>query len=442
MQRRRFLEWAGFGAAAATISLPERSIAQIPQPGADRNSFKAADFGAVGNGTGDESASIQRAIDAANALGGGTVFLEGTRGRDFRCSKPLVFDERHGVRLVGNSGPGGQYVSQLVYTGTQAPFISIRSARSVSFEGLTIAYNNPGFTGTLVSTGHTEKAKADAAYLVFDRCWFTGVGQGRRASALLDLGLTICSTVQNCEFIVADVGIVGVTPERPYSNAIQILNCVFANLNKTAISHGGESWLISGCTFEPLVNGTGSAYVQGTGNGSWGLVIIGCWMGDTSKPGGCWIDMSQGRALGLSIIGNRMAPPGSGPKDTAIKIGANNQGVSIMGNRIEGSIGVDFSAPYTYGASIIGNDLQASIPVANLQNVVCHFVAGHYTMGNSITGSTVFDTATFNGDGVHGGINLLPQTFVPTKPRDGDMWTTKDGLFVRIAGATRRVNLT
>jgi hypothetical protein len=447
MQRRRFLEGIGIGAAGlAAATIPERLSAQGVRTVADRNSVKAGDFGALGDGVKDDSDAIQRAVDSANALGGGTVYLEGTRGRDFRCAKPLILDDRRGIRLLGNSGPnalgGGQAPAQLIFTGVQGPFISLRSSHSISFDGLTIGYNDPAFRSALVATDHSPVGKADPSNLVFDRCSFTGINRATGASALLDLGFCISSTVRNCEFKGADVGVVGSNAPGRYSNVVQISSCVFRDLKKVAIKSACESWLISGCTFEASTNGTGAAYFQGPGTLAWGLVIIGCWMGDAGKPGGCWIDMSQGGAVGLTIIGNRIAAPGTGPTDTAIKIGSGNQGVSITGNRIEGAIGIDFTAGYTFGTSIISNDLQCKTPVANLQNAMNHFIAGHYTTPNRVSGSTTFDTGTFNGDGVRGSINLVPQMYIPTTPKDGDMWATRDGLYVRIAGATRRVNLT
>ncbi len=249
--------------------------------------------------------------------------------------------------------------------------------------------------------------------------------------------------MRNCEFLIADVGIVGTSAPGRYSNAIQITGCIFRGLTKVAIKSACESWLISACTFENLTNGTGAAYAQGTGTLAWGLVIIGCWMGDAGGPGGCWIDMSQGPAVGLTIIGNRMAPPGTGPTATAIKIGAGNQGVSITGNRIEATVGIDFTAGYTFGASIISNDLQGKTPVANLQNVMNHFVAGHYTTPNVMSGYSTFNTAIFTGDGgVRGSINLTPQNYMPTTPKDGDVWVTKNDMYVRLNGVVRKVNLT
>lgn len=59
-------------------------------------------FGAVGDGVTDDRAAIQAAIDAAGAVGQGTVFLPAA---DYIISSPLTINGDYGsVRLVGASG--------------------------------------------------------------------------------------------------------------------------------------------------------------------------------------------------------------------------------------------------------------------------------------------------------------------------------------------------
>lgn len=448
MERRNFLGRFGIGAAAGLGSFAVAGVQGQPggnPDGANRNSFRTADFGAVGDGIADDTAAIQRSIDAAYKLGGGTVYLEGSKGRNFKCTRQLNFDGTRGVRIVGSAGPNVPDASQpnarLEYVGTASPFISLKSTHTATFEFLNISYSNPAFRGSLVETGQDLRVQADASYLLFDRCRFMGNGKADRAAYLLSLPLAICSTVRNCEFQGADVGVGGRTAGARYSNVIQVTDCTFRGLNTVAIKNGGESWLISGCTFEPLSNGRGAAYYQGPGTSAWGLTILCCWMGDVSVAGGCWIDMTGGPAYGLAIIGNRMAQPGSGPRDTAIKIGKGNQGVTIAGNRIEGAVGIDFTDGYTFGASITGNDLQCKTPITNLRNAMNHFVAGHYTTPTTVSGYSNFEMASFGADGVRGSINLFPQRYIPTKPQDGDVWIDQTGMCVRINGVTKRVRL-
>src|SRR5262249_33820777 len=160
------------------------------------------------------------------------------------------------------------------------------------------------------------------------------------AASLLNMDRLIVSTVKNCVFEAANVGVRGrnypCDAGGCYSNAIQIRDSSFERLGNVAIADAGEAWLISGCTFEPLRSGQSGAYQQSREQYSWGLTFTGCWMGDVSQPGGHWIDTGPLGVLGLAIIGNRIAPAGAGPGDTCLKVAG--QGLSIMGNRLEGPV--------------------------------------------------------------------------------------------------------
>jgi hypothetical protein len=424
MERRDFLGKAAAGATIAGIGAVRPVEAQVRNLAAERNSLKVSDFGAVGNGSADDTVAIQKAIDEANRIGGATVHLEGSAGRNFRCAGKLDLDHKRGVRLSGTGGPNANENTQLSFTGRTGPFISLRSSYSVTLENLRIA-SAGAVTGPLVATGHAG-GKGDTMYLLVDHCMF--IAQGRGPDDLLDLSLSIVSTVRASQFLGGNAGING--GKTSYSNAIQITETIFARQNEVCIRNAGEAWLISGCTFEPLANGRGAGLRQ-EGKTAWGLTFIGCWMGDVH--GGTWIDTTGGAALGLSLVGNRIATT-----ETAIKLGRLTQGVMISGNRIEGAVGIDFAGQYTYGASIVGNDLQAPVPIKNLGNALPHFVAGQYTTPNAMSGTTHFGIGTFSGDGGTRGSIQLKEQPQPVKPEEGDIWTNSGEVFIHLKGRTRR----
>ena len=79
---------AGTGAVARTAQAALRDMVSV------------ADFGAVGNGSTDDRAAIQAAIDAVSSAGGGTLLLE--RGKTYRSEAMIIVKD--GVTLEMNGG--------------------------------------------------------------------------------------------------------------------------------------------------------------------------------------------------------------------------------------------------------------------------------------------------------------------------------------------------
>lgn len=91
--------------------------------------FSPGDFGAVFNGTANDGASLQRAIDAANAAGGGTVILPSGRtlmAGSIELKSNVVLDLEPGSRLVS---------STLQSDFPDSIFIKARHAQNVSITG-------------------------------------------------------------------------------------------------------------------------------------------------------------------------------------------------------------------------------------------------------------------------------------------------------------------
>jgi hypothetical protein len=100
-----------------------------------KDTISVKDFGAVGDGVTDDTASIQAAIDYAVSIDGCNILFP---TGDYICSGQLTSASVVvGLGFVGenanNSGGGG---SALIYTGTASSFIefSVPNSRFISFE--------------------------------------------------------------------------------------------------------------------------------------------------------------------------------------------------------------------------------------------------------------------------------------------------------------------
>ena len=96
--RRRFLKSAGTGlAGGALIGLPGRAVAVAEERSGQSLVYDVTGFGAKGDGKTIDSAAINRAIDAAAAVGGGRVYF---RAGNYLCysihlkSKVAIYLER------------------------------------------------------------------------------------------------------------------------------------------------------------------------------------------------------------------------------------------------------------------------------------------------------------------------------------------------------------
>ncbi len=127
--RRRFLKMTGAAALGLTLAEPTKPIGLKagPAPAGPRE-FNVRDFGARGDGNTVDSTSINTAIDAAAAVGGGTVFLPAgtylcysirlksnitlqlTGGTIvLAADPPKVMEAGKGYDLPESNQPGGNY---------------------------------------------------------------------------------------------------------------------------------------------------------------------------------------------------------------------------------------------------------------------------------------------------------------------------------------------
>jgi hypothetical protein len=93
------------------------------------------DYGAVGDGTADDTTAIQAAINAANGVGGGTVYLP--RG-EYKISSALTIYNH--IALVGD----GDYVTNIVQSSTTAHGLVGNNLSYVTIKSLRLTGPNSG----------------------------------------------------------------------------------------------------------------------------------------------------------------------------------------------------------------------------------------------------------------------------------------------------------
>jgi polygalacturonase len=93
------------------------------------------DFGAVGDGSTDDTSAIQAAIDAANTAGGGTVILP---AKTFKIASASTLSLKPNVRIVGQ-GPRSVLFKSVSVT---APTITISNIDNAAVENLRIHHSD------------------------------------------------------------------------------------------------------------------------------------------------------------------------------------------------------------------------------------------------------------------------------------------------------------
>lgn len=335
-------------------------------------------FGAKGDGVTDDTAAIQAAINIARKNGGGTVFFPSSK--PYMCAGSLNIDNARGVRIEGDVSKG----VTITYTGSgTGSFITFNASQHCEINDVKISWNNPTYTGNLISTDWSETVHSDVGYIRIYKCAFNVEPGGGLPRSIIRFNRTISSTIRDCKFQDGDVAIRLGDPN--FANIIQVENCTFFNQNTKQIVMGAtESVLISGCNFEPLINGNAGAISQSTSYWSYAPNISCNWFGDVNKgTPGTWIEM---HCLGGSISSNRFATAGGGPTDTTIKLFA-CQGLSITGNRIEGRIGIDFGTQYCRAVFIGGNNFQNTTSIANPDKNLNGTIVGNENVGNIVKGN-------------------------------------------------------
>lgn len=162
MQRRELLKQAG------SLVLGGNLAADPPTPAAAAGSgvFAASDFGAQADGKADDTAAIQKALDAAGSQGGIVQLVGGAYRVDGVLSVPQSVCLRGTAESPPRTGPGGGGTVLLATAGkgqeTGTPFVTLRT--NSTLKGLAVYY--PDQDSEVVPYPPTVQGQGDDCSLV------------------------------------------------------------------------------------------------------------------------------------------------------------------------------------------------------------------------------------------------------------------------------------
>ncbi len=298
---------AGTGAVATTVQTKLRE------------SVSVKDFGAVGDGTTDDTAALQAALTYAASVNGLSVFVpHGT----YLCSGQISLSGTPtSISIIGegrdSSNTGG---SRIVYSGSATPFLSIPTlnSRFISFSDLDFSCTNAAFTGTLLRLNVYGPSVS--------RCRFGGAGSGLNADRFLDITESVDVSIDQCVFRYAFYPLYGSS-----CNAVSVTNCDLGLFGNYAVQFTScQGVVFKACSFEQDVTGekAGALYALTCT----GVSFVGCWFGDVVTLAGSatsnWISWSGN---GLSVSGCYINGDGY-HKTSAIVVTATSRGINVTGN--------------------------------------------------------------------------------------------------------------
>jgi hypothetical protein len=311
--------------------------------------IKPEQFGAVGDGTTDDTTAMQAFLDRLKAISGATGVLEANK--NYKCASQLSLTGAKGIHILGLSAStqttGGAVIT---YSGTSTPFLNFSGCASVTLEGVNVRYTSGSFTGTLV-------AFPTSAGVYVRGSSFMGNGSST-GLYLLSLDSATDIHISDTALDFCQYGILGqATTGSSFSNVVKLSGVRFGSgMTVADIRNPGQGWDIGGCDFETLAGLTGKAIKMDSGVAAAGVDIHGCWMGDATDNGAwSWVEW---RGTGLIMTGNYIN--GAGGSSTAVSVGATSSGISITGNRFSShSVGVDLST-VSSNVLVYGNDFTST----------------------------------------------------------------------------------
>lgn len=304
-------------------------------------------YGADPTGTTASDPALSQALAVCGATGGRIHAPGGV----YTFASQISLLSKLAIIIEGDgSGGGAQTATQFKYTGTASPWIDMRNAVGCQFRDIQLTHSNGGFTGTYIKCGNG--GVNDPTF-----CGTFNVLIGNSVSATVHLDLDKCTlwTSSNTNFVNGNPSVKGQSNAGgSYANAIRFRDCLWQKSQIAPIQDGGQAWEIDSCTFEGISAGSAvNAFIlSSNANGAFlGLKITGCWIGDCNTTAGTLISLLGSQ--GVEISGNYLS---GNTNTTAIAMGGNCQGWSIVGNLFIGHLnGINFASTVCGNISVKGN---------------------------------------------------------------------------------------
>lgn len=352
-----------------------------------------------------ESGILQGSINALPAAGGIIYIPPGSICND---SAVAVIGSKPNVTILGTGNVNESIIapSVLNYTGTAARYIDARDSRGLTIDGMLLSYSSvSSFTGRLIDVSSLTPGSTVAA-LINIRNSRIGPSTARTGTAtLIYAGGTVDLTVDNTFLWHGAPALVGQAILNQNVRTT-LRNTSFVSSETTPIQECGQSWVLDGVVFEPLVSGQAGAFTNTPALYCSAMSIKGIWAGDVTVAGGIWFN---GTWQGLEVTGSQIAGDlGSASGgfnfvgSSGVRIGGGNR-FELMNTAINCGVSTANS-----GVTINGNTfVTVTNPISNPSNCTNLSAEGNspstslFTAGQIPVGQTSADLApkTLSGAG-------------------------------------------
>lgn len=395
-----------------------------------RERLSVADFGATGDGVTDDTAAINLAIAAADALGGAWIdFHAGTFIVTPDGSSYCINISADNIHLRG-AGRGATIIKLADGQGSFSRPIGATGRTDISIQSLTVDGNKAnqtagfeqqhgiflsGCTHALVSDVHVKNTRGDNVYwhggcvrCTFEDCWLEGTDRvGIHAQAFTD-----CS-IANCHIWDMDSGQGGIKSELDNEGVtgtgLTVTGCtieattvggifgiLMSGFSATTVM---ENLAVTGNTFRNLAQAVGLG-IYSRGWSVSGNVIDGCTSGIVEGSYSTLYGYTAQQDI--AIVGNDLrAILGTGADEWAISV-SNCTRITIAGNNINGSTGSNgIRIQHSADAVITGNSITlngTNASVISFYRAITAQVAGNFaylTAGGTSYGVLAQDDLTY-----------------------------------------------